>query len=170
LKHAVTLFTTRLSRCIKKGNSTMTVMMGLYGDLFGEINRFQQNIDQMFRPGSMAGIRAMPRRAFPVLNVGNSPGAVEVLALVPGVAPASLQVTVDKGVLVISGERKTSLPADNDNVSIYAEERFDGNFRRVISLPDDIDAGKVEATCRDGMLRVRVGRLEASRPRRIEVA
>jgi HSP20 family protein len=62
------------------------------------------------------------------------------------------------------------LPADNDNVSIYAEERFDGNFRRVISLPDDIDAGKVEATCRDGMLRVRVGRLEASRPRRIEVA
>jgi HSP20 family protein len=170
LKHVVTLFTTRLSRCIKKGNSTMTVMMGLYGDLFGEINRFQQNIDHMFRPGSMAGIRAMPRRAFPVLNVGNSPGAVEVLALVPGVAPASLQVTVDKGVLVISGERKTSLPADNDKVSIYAEERFDGNFRRVISLPDDIDAGKVEATCRDGMLRVRVGRLEASRPRRIEVA
>lgn len=148
----------------------MTVMMGLYGDLFGEINRFQHNLDQMFRPGSMAGIRAMPRRGFPVLNVGNSPDAVEVLALVPGVNPASLQITVDKGVLVISGERKTALPADTDKVSIYAQERFDGNFRRVVSLPDDIDAGKVEATCRDGMLRVRVGRLEASRPRRIEVA
>ena len=66
----------------------MTVMMGLYGDLFGEINRFQQNLDQMFRPGSMAGIRAMPLRAFPILNVGNSPDAVEVLALVPGVDPA----------------------------------------------------------------------------------
>ena len=148
----------------------MTVMMGLYGDLFGEINRLQQNLDQMFRPGAMAGIRAMPRLTFPILNVGNTPEAVEVLALVPGVDPKALQVTVDKGVLVISGERKTALPQDADNVSIYAEERFDGNFRRVISLPDDIDAGKVEATCRDGMLRVRVGRLEASRPRRIEVA
>jgi HSP20 family protein len=147
----------------------MTVMMGLYGDLFGEINRLQQNLDQMFRP-AMAGIRAMPRRTFPVLNVGNSPEAVEVLALVPGIDPKALQVTVDKGVLVIAGERKSGLPANTDKLGIYAQERFDGRFRRVVSLPDDIDASKVEATCRDGMLRVRVGRVESSRPRHIEVA
>ena len=146
----------------------MSAMMGLYGDLFGEINRLHQNLDQMFRSGAAAGIRAMPRRTFPVINVGNTPDAIEVLALAPGIDPAALQITVDKGVLVIAGERKTGL--DAEQLSIYTQERFDGSFRRVISLPDDIDANKVEATYRDGMLRVRVGRRAASQPRRIEIS
>jgi HSP20 family protein len=147
----------------------MNGMMGLYGDLFGEINRMQQNLDQLLTPMGAVGIRAMPRRTFPVINVGSTSDAIEVLALAPGIDPNALQITVDKGVLVIAGERKTALPEDRDNTSLYAQERFDGNFRRVVSLPDDVDASKVEASYRDGMLRVRLGRLEASQPRRIEV-
>jgi HSP20 family protein len=147
----------------------MNGMMGLYGDLFGEINRMQQNLDQLLTPMGTVGIRAMPRRTFPVINVGSTSDAIEVLALAPGIDPNALQITVDKGVLVIAGERKTALPEDRDNTSLYAQERFDGNFRRVVSLPDDVDASKVEASYRDGMLRVRLGRLEASQPRRIEV-
>jgi HSP20 family protein len=147
----------------------MNGMMGLYGDLFGEINRMQQNLDQLLTPLGTVGIRAMPRRTFPVINVGSTPDNIEVLALAPGIDPNALQITVDKGVLVIAGERKTALPVDQDNTSLYAQERFDGGFRRVVSLPDDVDASKVEASYRDGMLRVRLGRLEASQPRRIEV-
>ncbi len=151
----------------------MTAMRGLYGDLFSEINRLQQNLDQLFRPSGAAGLRAMPRRTFPVINVGTTPSAIEVLALAPGVDPQAMQITVDKGVLVIAGERKSQLPEESEGgqgVSIYTQERFDGSFRRVISLPDDIDANKVEARYRDGLLRVRVGRQEASRPRRIDVS
>lgn len=166
----------------------MTAMRGLYGDLFSEINRLQQNLDQLFRPSGAASLRAMPRRTFPVINVGTTPDAIEVLALAPGVDPSAMQITVDKGVLVIAGERRSQLPDEEDaaasstagasdasgqsesSVSIYTQERFDGSFRRVISLPDDIDASKVEAKYRDGLLRVRVGRQEASRPRRIEVS
>jgi HSP20 family protein len=147
----------------------MNGMMGLYGDLFGEINRMQQNLDQLLTPLGTVGIRAMPRRTFPVINVGSTSDAIEVLALAPGIDPNALQITVDKGVLVIAGERKTALPEDRDSTSLYAQERFDGSFRRVVSLPDDVDASKVEASYRDGMLRVRLGRLEASQPRRIEV-
>ena len=147
----------------------MNGMMGLYGDLFGEINRMQQNFDQLLTPMGTVGIRAMPRRTFPVINVGSTPDAIEVLALAPGIDPNALQITVDKGVLVISGDRKTSFPEDAENTSLYAQERFDGSFRRVVSLPDDVDASKVEASYRDGMLRVRLGRFEASKPRRIEV-
>ncbi|MEO8120158.1 MAG: Hsp20/alpha crystallin family protein [Rhodoferax sp.] len=73
------------------------------------------------------------------------------------------------GMLVIAGERKTELP-QGDDVSLYAQERFNGTFRRVISLPDDVDAARVEASYRDGLLRVKVGRSEATRPRRIEVS
>jgi HSP20 family protein len=163
----------------------MTAMRGLYGDLFSEINRLQQNLDQLFRPSGAASLRAMPRRTFPVINVGTTPEAIEVLALAPGVDPSAMQITVDKGVLVIAGERKSQLPDEEStagstataasgqmesSLSIYTQERFDGSFRRVISLPDDIDASKVEAKYRDGLLRVRVGRQEASRPRRIEVS
>lgn len=143
-------------------------MTGLYGDLFGEFARLQENLDQLFRPTGMTSIRAMSRRTFPVINVGSTPDAIEVLALAPGVDPNALQITVDKGVLVLAGERKTEL-AQGDDVNSYAQERFNGTFRRVISLPDDVDAGRVEANYRDGLLRVRVARSEASRPRRIEV-
>lgn len=163
----------------------MTAMRGLYGDLFSEINRLQQNLDQLFRPSGATSLRAMPRRTFPVINVGTTPDAIEVLALAPGVDPSAMQITVDKGVLVIAGERRSQLPdeqgaagsrsgapsgQDESGVSIYTQERFDGSFRRVISLPDDIDASKVEAKYRDGLLRVRVGRQEAARPRRIEIS
>lgn len=145
-------------------------MTGLYGDgLFGEIARLQENLDQLFRPSGMSSIRAMSRRTFPVINVGSTAEAIEVLALAPGVDPKALQITLDNGMLVIAGERKTESPQD-DEVSTYAQERFNGTFRRVISLPDDVDAARVEASYRDGLLRVKVGRSEATRPRRIEVS
>ena len=147
----------------------MNGMMGMYGDLFGEINRLQQNLDQLFRPGAATSIRSMPRRTFPVINVGSTPDAIEILALAPGIDPSALQITVDKGVLVIAGERKTQLP-EGDDISLYAQERFEGNFRRVVSLPDDIDNNQVQASYRDGLLHVKVGRREAAKPRRINVS
>lgn len=144
-------------------------MTGLNSDLLGEFARLQENIDQMFRIGGLTNIRAMARRTFPAVNVGSTDQAIEVLALAPGVAPDTLQITVDKGVLVIAGERKTDMP-QGEEVSSYAQERFSGTFRRVISLPDDIDVNRIEADCHDGLLHVRVARSEASRPRRIEVS
>jgi HSP20 family protein len=116
----------------------------------------------------MNGIRAMSRRSFPVINVGSTADSIEVLALAPGVDPDKMQITIEKGVLVLAGERKAGLQQD-DGVSTYAQERFNGTFRRVVSLPDDVDANRVEANYRDGLLRVKVARSEASRPRRIEV-
>lgn len=147
----------------------MNGTLDLYGDLFAELNRLQENFEQAFRPGATSSIRALPRRTFPVINVGSTPDAFEVLALAPGMEPAELQITVDKGLLVIAGERKNDGPSENENTAVYAQERFKGAFRRVISLPDDADATKINATCRDGMLRVTVPRREASKPRQISI-
>ena len=142
----------------------------LYGDLFTELSRLQESfLDQSFRPGG-SSIRALPRRTFPVINVGSTPDAIEVLALAPGINPAELQITVGKGLLVIAGERKNDAPAEGKNTAVYAQERFKGSFRRVISLPDDADAARINAICRDGMLRVTVPRHEASKPRHIGVS
>ena len=148
--------------------------MSTSGDLWGEMSRLQRELDQLFSPRADSGIRAMPRRNFPVINVGSTPEAVEVLALAPGMASGDFEVSVDKGLLVITGERKSDLPqarasAGAKAMNLYAQERFSGRFKRVVSLPDDVDVDQVQASCKDGLLRIRVPRHEASMPRRIEI-
>jgi HSP20 family protein len=79
-------------------------------------------------------------------------------------------VTIDKGLLTIAGERKTAtLAASDAKLNVYARERASGRFRRVVTLPEDADPERVEASYRDGVVRVRVQKREASRPRRIEI-
>jgi len=101
--------------------------------------------------------------------VGTTPETIEVMAQAPGLDPASLQLSIDRGLLVVSGERKSRVPEPGDAISVCAQERFAGNFRRVVSLPDDADPGNVDVSYRDVILRVTVAKRESSRPRRIEV-
>ena len=54
-------------------------------------------------------------------------------------------------------------------LTLHSNERFDGRFRRVVSLPDDSDPNAVSADCRDGVLHISVKRREAALPRRIEI-
>ena len=67
------------------------------------------------------------------------------------------------------GERRLALPEAREGAATYANERFAGKFRRVVNLPDDIDPGKVDATYRDGILRVTLAKRESSKPRPIPV-
>ena len=148
-------------------------MMSTNGDLWGEMGRLQRELDQLFSPRAASGIRAMPRHNFPMINVASTPQAVEVLALAPGMSSADFEVSVDKGLLLITGERKSELPQARAQgakaMNLYAQERFAGRFQRVVSLPDDVDAEQVQASCKDGLLRIRVPRHGAAIPRRIEV-
>lgn len=146
----------------------MSPMFRSSADLFAELNRMQSLLDQVSpTPGS--SIRSMAGAAFPVLNVGTTPTSVEVQALAPGLDPGKLEITVDRGLLVIAGERQSELPKEGERTSVYANERFTGPFRRVVSLPEDADPARVEANYRDGVLRVSVAKRESSLPRRIEV-
>ena len=54
-------------------------------------------------------------------------------------------------------------------VALHINERFTGRFRRVVSLPDDIDPNSVTATCRDGVLHISIKRRESAQPRRITI-
>lgn len=138
-------------------------------DIFSELNRLQGILDTVFRPAERSSIRAVSGASFPVMNVGTTADGVEVMAFVPGIDPSSLQITVDRGLLVIAGERSSELPGEREGTSVYAQERFAGNFRRVVSLPDEADPQRVDAKYRDGVLRITVAKRESSKPRRIEV-
>jgi HSP20 family protein len=137
-------------------------------DLFAELNRMQQWLDRAL-PTPGASIRSQSGAGFPVLNVGTTATSVEVQALAPGLEPAKLEITIDRGLLVIAGERRSDLPPQDERASLYANERFAGHFRRVVSLPEDADPARVNASYRDGVLRVSVAKRESSLPRRIEV-
>lgn len=149
-------------------------MNGLFrssADMFADINRLHGFLEQALRPLERSSIRALPGAAFPVLNVGTTPDTIEIQALAPGLDPGTLEITLDRGLLSVAGERKSELPAEQPGgrAHVYAHERFAGSFRRVVSLPDDADPQRVDATYRDGILRITVAKRESSKPRRIQV-
>lgn len=148
-------------------------MNGLFqvaGSLFPELARLQQMLDEASPVGSTAGIRAMAGRSYPAINVGSTPDSIEVIAFVPGIDPKEIEITVDRGLLSLVGQR-TNTPHEGQGAThTYARERFAGPFRRVIGLPDDADPGKVEAKCRDGILHIKVAKRESSKPRQITIS
>ena len=139
-------------------------------DVFAELDRLQRDVNTMFdySPSIRGG-----RGSGPALNVGSTDQSVEVYAFVPGLDPASIDVSLDRGVLTVAGECKSQLPSNgNGNAersTLHLNERFAGRFRRVVSLPDDIDPNGVNADYRDGVLRVSIARRESAKPRRITV-
>jgi HSP20 family protein len=139
------------------------------GDMFADFEALQRQVEQLLGNRWPSSIRAAGRGAFPAINMGVTADAVEVYAFAPGIDGSKLEVSVDRGVLTISGERSTGLPEASDKVSVYSDERFSGPFRRAISLPEDADSSRIEAKYRDGILRITVPKRENAKPRRIEV-
>lgn len=103
------------------------------------------------------------------MNVGSTARSVEIYAFAPGIDPATLDVQLEKGVLTIAGERASVLPPKDAPATVHIDERFSGRFRRVVTLPDDVDPNAVEARYTDGVVHVSVQRKAASQPRRIHV-
>jgi HSP20 family protein len=136
-------------------------------DLFAEVDRLQREMQQAFDTVSPS-IRGLSR-GYPALNVGSTPTSVEIYAFAPGIDPARIEVNLERGVLTIEGERAAAVRPSEERSTAHIIERFEGRFRRVISLPDDIDPGAVKADYRDGVLHVSVTRRESARPRRIDV-
>lgn len=135
--------------------------------LFDEVRRLESEMEQLFGRGSLpAGIRAMRRGTFPPINVGATPERVDVYLFAAGLDPKSLDIAIQQNLLAVSGERKVAV---DEAADYYRQERFDGEFRRVITLPDDVDPDRVEAKYRDGVLQITVQRREAVRPRQITV-
>ena len=142
----------------------------LSGDLFADFDGLQRQLEQLIGSrGWPSSIRAASRGAFPAINMGTTEHAIEIYAFAPGLDASQIDVKVDKGLLTITGERKPGLPQQDDKVSVFAGERFAGGFRRVVSLPEEVDTAQVDATYRNGVLKIVIPKREASKPKRIEV-
>jgi HSP20 family protein len=109
------------------------------------------------------------RGSFPAINLGSTPSSVEVYAFIPGVDAKSLDIQIDKNLLTLQGERHLELPKEDSKLTVYAQERFSGKFKRVITLPDDVDVNKVSASYKEGVLHISIQRREEAQPKRIEI-
>ncbi|MFC4159131.1 Hsp20/alpha crystallin family protein [Chitinimonas lacunae] len=136
-------------------------------DMFAELDRLQRELQHSY--DLSPSIRGIARGGFPAMNIGTTPRSVEIYAFAPGIDPASLDVQIEKGVLTIAGERQVAQPKPEDKATLHIDECFSGRFRRVVTLPDDIDPNSVQANYQDGVLHIRVPRQEAPQPRRISI-
>jgi len=142
-------------------------LSGLEGGLFDELRRFEQEMDQLFGRGPWtSGIRSVTRDTYPPINIGSTPGQVDVYLFAAGVDPKSLNISIQQNLLTVDGERRVIV---EEGADYFRKERFDGAFHRVVTLPDDVDPEQVEAGYRDGVLRITIKRRAESKPRQIEV-
>jgi HSP20 family protein len=137
------------------------------GSLYDQFRRMEQELDELFGRGApLPGLRAGARGAFPAVNVGATAEKVDVYLFAAGLDPQSLDVSIQQNLLTVSGSRPSAQP---ENANYYRRERHIGDFRRVVTLPEDCDPERVEAKYTDGILQVSVQRREASKPRQIQI-
>jgi HSP20 family protein len=141
---------------------------GVPSSLLDDLWRLQQEADDMLggAMSSEGGIRSLPRGSYPAMNVVQTPEDVQIYVFAPGIDPKKLDVSIQQGLLTIAGERRIAI---DDQASYYRQERFSGEFRRAVSLGEDIDPERVEAKYRDGIVQIRLRRRESAKPRQIEI-
>ena len=102
----------------------------------------------------------------PALDVYQNNDNVIARVELPGMRKEDIEISLHDGMLTISGERKTE---SKEGDKAERTERYVGKFRRSVSLPTQVDAGKVTASYRDGILTVTLPKAEEAKPKQIQV-
>lgn len=136
------------------------------GSLWRDFERFQRHMDLM--SGRLAGsaLREMSPGGFPAMNITLSDEQVDIYLFAPGLDRDTIDATLQENILTVAGERKLPLPED---AQVHRNERFQGRFQRVLTLPKDVDRDKIEARYQDGVLHLKVGRRGKVEPSRITI-
>ena len=104
----------------------------------------------------------------PAMDIVESPDAYTLTADLPGLTKADVNLTVEEGVLTLTGERKSDQSAGNEFGHRY--ERAYGKFSRSFQLGSAVETGKIKAEFRNGMLKVELPKVEASKPYEVSIA
>lgn len=103
----------------------------------------------------------------PTADISETDREYIVRAELPGVARKDVKVTVEDGVLTLSGERQYE--KEDKSERFHRMERFQGSFARSFSLPDCADASAISAESKDGTLTVHIPKTESAKPKAIDV-
>jgi HSP20 family protein len=129
-------------------------------DPFVELRRMQSEMNRLFSGYTPAA------RDFPPINIWLGDNSVVVTGELPGVTPDDVTINLQDDVLTLEGARR---PKQEQDVNWQRRERAYGSFSRAVQLPFRVDPDKVQARFNNGILEIEMERLEADRPKKIEI-
>jgi HSP20 family protein len=137
------------------------------GNLLGELEQLQRRMGRLFQDAY--GREGRPGRVgvYPLVNISEDRDHIFIRAELPGVQAGDLEITLQDNNLILRGERK--IAAEDKQVNYHRRERESGFFRRIVPLPGAVQGDKVEASCKDGILTIKMAKPEEVKPRKIEV-
>ena len=103
----------------------------------------------------------------PKVDITEGESDYKVTAEIPGLTPEDVKVEIEGGFLRLSAQKVEEKEEEKDNY--HLKERRSGSFCRTFKLPDNVDGEKVEATVKDGLLTVTFQKVEAEKPKQIEI-
>ena len=116
----------------------------------------------------MPFVRSGEGQVMPALNIRETPEALEVTAELPGVAASDMEVTIDKGILTIKGEKR--FEEEKQEGAFHRVERSYGSFSRSVSLPSPVAEDKITANFVNGVLTLTLPKAEEAKAKKIEIA
>jgi HSP20 family protein len=135
-----------------------------FNQLKDEINRLFRGLDETETSGATASW-------IPAVDIYEFEDRFELAVDLPGVNTEDVEITLDRGVLTLSGERKSERLAAKDQRDVRMRlERGQGQFHRRFILPDSVDTESIAAKGRNGVLEITIQKQAKAQPRRIKVA
>ena len=134
----------------------------------GTFDWLQQQINDLFdfpRSPEMQGL--FDRRVSPAIDVVEHADRFTVECDLPGLDQKDIEISMASGVLTIKGEKKGEKV--NEKAKVYRQETWEGSFQRTVALPASVDADKVDASYRNGVLTIELPKSEEARTRKIEL-
>jgi len=131
-------------------------------DPFAELRRMQSEMNRVF-----SGFNGTAAREFPPINIWLGEHSVVLTAELPGITRDDVNLSLQEDVLTLAGKREPKLQEQNPNWQ--RRERAYGTFSRTVQLPFRVDPDKVQARFNNGILEIELQRLEADRPKKIEI-
>ena len=140
-----------------------------YEPLFS-VRQLQDDINRLFSGWSTNDSSGVTADWVPSVDINEFDDRFQLFVDVPGVDPKDVEITLEAGVLTITGERFAQAEKADENVVSRRAERGTGRFYRRFILPETVDADKVKATDRHGVLEIMIPKQAKAQPRRIKVA
>ncbi|MBY0324298.1 MAG: Hsp20/alpha crystallin family protein [Reyranella sp.] len=137
-----------------------------YSDPFQTLFQFQNALDQL-RSSNWLQTSPSGSGAYPPMNVFRKGEDVVMVIEVPGVRKDDLKIEAKGNTIRIAGSKTIE---QGGQASVHRVERHGGRFDRAVTLPVEIDADRIKAECRDGILALYLPRAERDKPRAISIA
>ncbi|HVP18577.1 MAG TPA: Hsp20/alpha crystallin family protein [Spirochaetia bacterium] len=138
-------------------------------DPFTGFDELQQEINKLFEEATKTpGSRGIFERTFsPALDVLETPDTYRVVCDLPGMDMDDIEISLSSNVLTLKGEKKEAPKQESDQ--LYREETSVGRFQRTLQLPLAVDADKVSAVLKNGVLSIELPKRADVKPRSITV-